>query len=144
VVVGDEATAHSERLAPLVSLVNRLRGEVTELQGRWEALGEDLEAKRRRLRLAEATTELVQRREGEAAGAEGGKESAGDGTMRAEEHGSHAGQASVGCTLEISQRRCPNCDVVSPALDRLLLALRLAASVRAHQQRAIVRREPRA
>jgi hypothetical protein len=37
----------------------RLRGEVTELQAQWEALVEELEAKRRSLSLAEATVELV-------------------------------------------------------------------------------------
>jgi hypothetical protein len=84
----DESAVGEERLAPLVELVERLRGEVTELHGRWEALGEELEAKRRRLRLAEATVNLMQRR-GEEEGAEGG---AGGG-----EHVSpSAPQASVG------------------------------------------------
>jgi hypothetical protein len=50
-------------LAPLMGLVERLRAEVTELQGRWEALGEELEAKRRKFRLAEATVELLQRQQ---------------------------------------------------------------------------------
>jgi hypothetical protein len=64
-----DATAPSDeaRLAPLVGLVDRLRAEVMELQGRWKALGEELEAKRRRLGLAEATMELLQRRQEEAA-----------------------------------------------------------------------------
>jgi predicted nucleic acid-binding Zn-ribbon protein len=65
-----------ERLAPLMELVERLRGELTELHGRWEALGEELEAKRRRLRLAEATVDLMKRRGQEEAGAEGGEEQA--------------------------------------------------------------------
>jgi hypothetical protein len=51
------AISEEESLAPLVGLVKRLRGEVTELQGRREALGEELEGKRRKLRLAEATVE---------------------------------------------------------------------------------------
>jgi hypothetical protein len=47
--------------------------EVTELQGRWEALGEELEAMRQRLGLAEAPVELMQRRGEEAEqGEEGG------------------------------------------------------------------------
>jgi chromosome segregation ATPase len=85
---GDEA-----RLAPLVGLVERLRAEVTELQGRWEALGEELEAKRRRLGLAEATVELLQRRQEEAASEEG---TAGGG-MRTEddECASEGAQASA-------------------------------------------------
>jgi hypothetical protein len=55
--MGDEATTQSDQapLAPLVGLVDRLRAEVMEMEGRWEALGEELEAKRRKLRLAEAT-----------------------------------------------------------------------------------------
>jgi chromosome segregation ATPase len=61
------AAAEDERLAPLLNLVDRLRGEVTDLNGRWNALGEELEAKRGRLRLAEATMELMQRQEDEAA-----------------------------------------------------------------------------
>jgi hypothetical protein len=52
-------------LAPLLGLIGELRSGVTELQGRWEALGEELEAKRRRLRLAEATWELIRQRQGE-------------------------------------------------------------------------------
>jgi hypothetical protein len=61
----DDAPAQGDegRLAPLVGLVERLRAEVTELQGRWEALGEELEAKRRRLGLAEATRELINMRQ---------------------------------------------------------------------------------
>jgi hypothetical protein len=100
-MVGDEATAaHSEEtpLAPLVGLVERLRGEVTELQGRREALGEELEAKRRRLRLAEATVELLQRRGEEEAGQEEEGGPGGRGALRAdaEEYVSQAAQASVG------------------------------------------------
>jgi hypothetical protein len=59
----DQHAAEEEQLAPLRCLMERLRAEVTELQGRWDALGEELEAKRRRLELAEATVELLQRRE---------------------------------------------------------------------------------
>jgi hypothetical protein len=66
-------TDTDERLAPLLGLADRLRGEVTELQGRWEALGEELEAKLQRLKLVEATLELVrQRGERMAQVAEGG------------------------------------------------------------------------
>jgi hypothetical protein len=61
----DDSAAGEDRLAPLVGLVERLRGEVTGLQERWEALGEELEAKQRRLRLAEATVELLTQRRGE-------------------------------------------------------------------------------
>jgi hypothetical protein len=71
--MGDNATAESSEgmpLTPLLGLVEGLRAEVTQLQGRWEALGEELEAKRRRLGLAEATVELVQRRQ-EAGGRRG-------------------------------------------------------------------------
>jgi hypothetical protein len=60
-----DATGPSDedRLAPLVGLVERLRAEMTELPGGWEALGEELEAKRRRLGLAAATVELLRRQE---------------------------------------------------------------------------------
>jgi hypothetical protein len=57
--------------APLLGLVERLRAEVTELQGRGEAPDEGLEAKQRRLRLAEATMELMQRRQEEGPAGEG-------------------------------------------------------------------------
>jgi hypothetical protein len=43
-----------------VRVIDRVRTEITELQGRWEALGEELEATRRSLRLAEATLERMQ------------------------------------------------------------------------------------
>jgi hypothetical protein len=79
-----------------LGLVERLRGEVTELQAQWEALGEELEAKRRRLRLAEATVKLMQRREEEKFAQE--DEGAGGGeSMRAEEvsHESPAVRANV-------------------------------------------------
>jgi hypothetical protein len=51
-----------KRYAPLVALVDQLRGEVADLQGQWEALGEELEDKRWRLKLAEATVKMVQQR----------------------------------------------------------------------------------
>jgi hypothetical protein len=65
-----------EPMRPLRDLVDRLRVEVTELQGRLEALNEELEDKRRRLRHAEATLEL-QERPGGSSGAltEGGDKS---------------------------------------------------------------------
>jgi hypothetical protein len=56
----DQSSVEEAPLAPLVGLVERLRAEVTQMQGR-EALGEELEAKRRRLKLAEATVELLMR-----------------------------------------------------------------------------------
>jgi hypothetical protein len=63
----------TDSVAPLLGLVDRLRGEVTELQAQWEALVEELEAKRCSLSLAEATVELVrQRGERMAQVAEGG------------------------------------------------------------------------
>jgi hypothetical protein len=76
-------------LAPLVGLVERLRAEVTKLQERWEELNEDLEDKKRRLRLAEATVELMHRRQEEGP--------AGDGAPRAEGTGDvlQAAQASL-------------------------------------------------
>jgi hypothetical protein len=112
--MGDDASAHNDEapLAPLLGLVDRLRGEVTELQGRWEALGEELEAKRRRLKLAEATVELLQRRgeeeeaiqEGENHDADVNKEGAEGGgaldTEEEEEHVSQAAQASAGNQME--------------------------------------------
>jgi hypothetical protein len=96
----DVATAHSaqEPLAPLVGLVERLRGEVMGLQEQWEALGEELEAKRRSLKLAEATIELLQRRQ-DAAAQEGEDEEAqpaGGWALRVEDEAISA-QASVGC-----------------------------------------------
>jgi hypothetical protein len=79
----------------LVGLVKRLRGEMTELQRRWVALGEELETKRWKLVLAEATVELMQRREEEEAPE--GEGPAGGGLPRAEdgENVSQAPQASV-------------------------------------------------
>jgi hypothetical protein len=68
----DEEDHGDEPLGPLVGLVDRLRGDVTELQEEWEALrsealqealGEELEGKRGRLKLAEATMELVLQRQ---------------------------------------------------------------------------------
>jgi hypothetical protein len=92
----DKSPVWEGRLAPLVGLVERLRGEVTELHKRWEALGEELEAKRRRLRLAEATVELVQRRQEEPA-QEGGEEGEAEGGAEGGEPASQAAaQASVG------------------------------------------------
>jgi hypothetical protein len=59
--MADDARAHSDDplLTPLVGLVDRLRAEVEELQGRWEALGEELEGKRRRLRLGGHRAEIL-------------------------------------------------------------------------------------
>jgi hypothetical protein len=94
--------SHERRLAPLVGLVDRLRAEVTELQGRWEALGEELEAKRRRLGLAEAAVELLQRRQEEAASEEG-EEGAAGGGVRAEDDEC----ASEGAQASVRYRRAP-------------------------------------
>jgi hypothetical protein len=80
---------------------------VVELQGRWEALGEELEATRLRLRAAEATVELIQRRRQEEAAQEerGGPE--GWGAVRAEGEESVSAQASVGVRSDsFLQRRC--------------------------------------
>jgi hypothetical protein len=62
----DRPAVEEETLAPLVGLVDRLRAEITEL-GRSEPLGEELETKRQRLMLAEATVELLTRGKEEAA-----------------------------------------------------------------------------
>jgi hypothetical protein len=93
-------------LGPLVGLVERLRGEMVELQGRWEALGEELETQRRRLRLAEATVELMQRRQKEKApqeqddddshAEEERRKAAGMPCAEKEEQVSQPAQASVG------------------------------------------------
>jgi chromosome segregation ATPase len=101
-------------LAPLVGLVERLRGEVTELQGRWEALGEELEAKRQRLRLAEATVEMIKRREEEALQEEK--------DLEHEEAVSQAAQASRGKRVSASRSRGMLQLVVKRhVLERLLL-----------------------
>jgi hypothetical protein len=60
--MGDVTTA--DCLDLLGDVVARLQGDVTELQGRWEALGKELEAKRQRLELA---VEMKQRPQGEEA-----------------------------------------------------------------------------
>jgi hypothetical protein len=91
--------------------VGRLRAEVTELQGRWEALGEELEAKRQRLRLAEATMELMERQQ---------EEKAGNGAVHAEgglEDVPHPAQASVVCMESpLRLRPVPDCDAISSHL----------------------------
>jgi hypothetical protein len=96
----DEATARSDQ-APSDP---RLQEEVTELQGRWEALGEELEAERRKFRLAEATVELLERQDEEAAlrDKEG---AAGAGVLQSEddEDASQAAQVSVGCELSTTE-----------------------------------------
>jgi hypothetical protein len=95
--MGDEATAHSEQERSKPARGNRLQEEVTELQERWEALGEELEAKRRRLTLAEATVELMQQGD-KAAAPKDGVAAKGAGKLRSEdeEYASHAAQASIG------------------------------------------------
>jgi hypothetical protein len=143
-MMGDAAQGDEATLAPLTRLVDRLRGEVTELQGRWEALGEELEAKRRRLRLAEATMQLMQRRGEEAAEEEKGAE--GGGALRAEEerhYESPAGKASVVVPPEPLKGHVRSVTDLT-VLHRLLLVLQPAASVRAHRHRATVRKGPRA
>jgi hypothetical protein len=98
------AHSHEERLAPLVGLVDRLREELTELQWRGEALGEELEAKRLRLRLAEATVELLQRPRGEEAAPSLEARVEGGGVLDAgeEEYASQAPQASVAYAYPMS------------------------------------------
>jgi hypothetical protein len=64
---GDEGASS---LAPLVGLVERLRVEMTELQGRGEGLDEELEAVRERLGIAEATLERMPPPQEEAAAEE--------------------------------------------------------------------------
>jgi hypothetical protein len=94
--MGDDATVTSDEgpLAPLVALVNRLRADVAELQGRWEELGEELEAKRRRLGLAEVTMERIKQRQEEAPQAEEGQEGLEGVRAQDEENVSQAAQAS--------------------------------------------------
>jgi hypothetical protein len=106
--MGDATIPHSheDHLAPLVGLVDRLRAEVTELQWRWEALGEELEVKRRRLRLAEATVELMERGQEEEAAPASQEELPAEGAAvhAGEEEGvSQAAQASVGCVMSPSR-----------------------------------------
>jgi hypothetical protein len=87
--------------APLLALVDRLRADVTELQDRWEALGEELEAKQRSLRLAEATVELMKRRQGMAAAAQAeGPEGGGVPRAEVEEDVSQTAQASATCVQD--------------------------------------------
>jgi hypothetical protein len=138
-MMGDAAQGDEATLAPLTGLVDRLRGKVTELQGRWEALGEELEAKRRRLRLAEATMELLQRR-GDEAEQEEEKGAEGGGASRAEEerhYETHTGKASVVVPHEPLRGHVRSVTDIM-FFHRLLLALQPAASVRAHRHRATV------
>jgi hypothetical protein len=76
-------------MAPLVSLVAQLRAEV-------EALGVEMEAKRRRLRMAEATLERVQRQQEEALSSPQGLDA------REDEIVSQAAQASGACPVVAS------------------------------------------
>jgi hypothetical protein len=120
----EEEDYGDEPLAPLVGLVDRLREEVTELQGglealqaHCEALGEELEAKRRRLKLAEAIMDLVHRQEEEKEG--GGDDDdddeeedegpGGGGAWRAEdeENVPQSSQASVRYEKGPLKRLCP-------------------------------------
>jgi hypothetical protein len=140
-----DAEGTTEHMAPLVGLVERLRAEVTELEERWETLGGELEAKRRRLKLAEATVELVEGRQEEKQ-TQGGLLLAGaelparGGTLRAEEEEctSQSTQASVGCSMSrVHQEAVPDCDV-SLVFDRLTLVLWPATSARIQRHRVIV------
>jgi hypothetical protein len=54
-----EQRARELNLPRISRFVNDLRKEVVELQERWEELGEELEGRRGRLRLAEATWEML-------------------------------------------------------------------------------------
>jgi hypothetical protein len=76
-------------MATLMRLMERLRADMVEL-------GEKLEVKQRKLRLAEATMELLKRRQAEAAASQAEGPEGGD-VMRAEGEESelHASQASV-------------------------------------------------
>jgi chromosome segregation ATPase len=96
----DDTAAHGDEalLAPLVGLVDRLRGEVTELRGQWEALGQELDDKARRLNYAEATLELLQRQREEKVEEEDAWSEGKD-----EEDASQTGQASVGGWMSPSE-----------------------------------------
>jgi hypothetical protein len=100
-----------EGLAHLLSLVEHLRAVVTELHGQWEALGEELEAKRGQLRLVEATVEIIQQRRGEGAVPGERVEPAGGGLSRAlgDEHVSQAAQARSPGT----EASCGTCEMYS-------------------------------
>jgi hypothetical protein len=86
-----------ETLAPLVGLVDRLRAETTELQGRWEALREELESKRQMPKFVEATVELLTRVKEEAAppATEEGEDRGGQLAVENEENDSQGAEASV-------------------------------------------------
>jgi hypothetical protein len=132
-------------LAPLVGLVERLRAEVTELQGRWEALGEELEAKRRRLSLAEATVELMLPRQEEAKEEEEREGVKGVGAPHAETAQFVSGQASVGCHVVKPLEAVSQWSRGLIVLDRLvLLSLRPPANARHHQVRESTSRRARA
>jgi hypothetical protein len=91
---------------------------VAELQGRWEAMGEELEAKRRRLTLAEATLNLTQSEpKEETAPALQETGPAGGGLHAGEEEGvSKASQASVGIVMRSSRwRHVPDCTCIQQA-----------------------------
>jgi hypothetical protein len=109
---GDHAPTDSpEPLAPLERLVLHLELDVASLQGEQQALGVELETKRRRLlalgveletkrrrlKLAKATFALLQARGEDATQAEKGQGAEGGGVMRTEEekHESPVAQASV-------------------------------------------------
>jgi hypothetical protein len=68
----DEGEA-SPALALLWDMKDSLSAHVAELQGRWEALGDELEAKRHRLKLVEDTLERLASLQG-SRGQEGGEE----------------------------------------------------------------------
>jgi TolA-binding protein len=107
-----------EPLAPLRGLVERLREEVEEMQERLEDLSEELEAKRRRLKLAEATLELQLRPETVSSGEDGEEQGEGAGVERSSGASAEGGQSgrdskeqdrpraqasiSVVCVLQVS------------------------------------------
>jgi hypothetical protein len=88
-----------ETLAALVGLLSHLQADHAERQREWEALGAELKAKGRRLRLVEATVELLQRRRQREPG--GGK------VMHAaeDEDASREAQVSMRCQMRASYRR---------------------------------------
>jgi hypothetical protein len=124
--MGDDAAANEQCLAPLVSLVERLRAELEgpqgrseplkrlraelkELQGRSEAPGEELEARRRRLRLAESR--LVERLLAELERLHGGSEEPGE-ELEAKRRRLRLAEA----TLELVQRRQEEVDAAEASV----------------------------
>jgi hypothetical protein len=101
--VADEVE-HEETLAALVGLMNQLRADFAERQKEWEALGAELEAKGRSLRLVEATVELLQRQHV--------REHAGEHAMHAAEDEDESPEAQAraeyqNLPLQVGCKSCP-------------------------------------